>query len=52
MKEQAADERPRGWLTGAAVFGLFAALMPEIAACPLGWAAASKAWRARDSAWA
>ena len=23
MKEQAADERPRGWLTGAAVFGLF-----------------------------
>ena len=40
MKEQAADERPRGWLTGAAVFGLFAALMPEIAACPLGWAAA------------
>lgn len=40
VKEQAADERPRGWLTGAAVFGLFAALMPEIAACPLGWAAA------------
>ena len=40
MKEQAAGERPRGWLTGAAVFGLFAALMPEIAACPLGWAAA------------
>ena len=40
VKEQTAAERPRGWLTGAAVFGVFAALMPEITACPLGWAAA------------
>lgn len=31
--------RSQGWLAGAAVFGIVGALMPRVAACPLGWAA-------------
>lgn len=40
MEVTEAARRPQGWMAGAAVYGIFAALMPRIAACPLGWAAA------------
>ena len=39
VTEQSAAGRPKGWLTGAAMFGVFAVLLPRAAACPLGWAA-------------
>ena len=40
MEVKEAARRPQGWMAGAAVYGIFGALLPRIAACPLGWAAA------------
>lgn len=40
MEVKEAARRPQGWMAGAAVYGIFGALLPGIAACPLGWAAA------------
>lgn len=40
MEVKETTRRPQGWMAGAAVYGIIAALMPRIAACPLGWAAA------------
>lgn len=39
MEVKEITRRPQGWIAGAAVYGIVAALMPRVAACPLGWAA-------------
>lgn len=40
MEVKETERRPRGWMAGAAAYGICAALMPRLAACPLGWAGA------------